>query len=130
MRERLLKAVRHLRRRSKSLHDRTVDNLEMRLRNTKDYEGNPMYDKIGKEVEFIRPHEEYQTAGEIDLYATRLGNNGEKYLYLFEIKSFDKYKLRTKAHFQLNREEDILAQRDERVLKFYVTPGNIKWYRK
>jgi len=125
-----LKKAHDIRRRKKSLHDRTVNNLETRLKNTLDIEGNPMYDKIEKEIEFIRPYKEYQIAGEIDLYATRMGCNGRKYLYLFEIKSWNNPKNKGKAHLQLDREENIIGQYNERVLKFFVTPKKIEWYRK
>ena len=130
MKERLLKHAEMIRKGRRGKHDLTVDKLVMRLRHEKDYQADSLFDKVAKEIEFFRPHKEYMTAGEIDVYACRERTRSDSYLLLFEVKSFNSTKNRLKAYSQLDREEQVLAEPGERVFKFYVTPGRIEWYRK
>ena len=129
MKKHLLDKAYEIKRKKRSKHDKLVDSLEERLRNTLDSEGNPFYDEIIVNREFHREGKTHITAGEIDLYAQRIGINERLYTLYFEIKSYDSQKNMSKAHFQLDREVRVLNE-GERVYTFYVTPKGIEWYKR
>lgn len=94
-------------------HDRTTNLLEKRL------EDSCLYEAIMKNEEYFIENRIY---GEVDLLGFRLGRNDQKYLFLFEVKSYDDSHLRAKAEAQLRKHELILGDNADRIFKFYVVP--------
>ncbi len=104
----------------RSIHDQTIDELILRLEESGDY------DFIGRNTEYKHPING-NVLGEIDCYAFKRTAN-ETYLLLFEVKSFNNQKNRTKAYNQLDRHDNIMGDHSTRTFKFYVTPKMIRWY--
>jgi len=97
-----------------SKHDRIISSLEDRLRDTGDYD-------------LIQATTEYKVhgkCGECDLFAIR-----GRYALVFEIKSNDKPKSRSKAYHQLNKDYEWITSRFnvERVFKFYASNRGLDW---
>lgn len=96
-------------------HDTLVDKIHERLVTGK-------YDNILKQMDYGVHQSGNGPIGEIDNAAIRRGKN-RTYLLLFEIKSYNKKKLRKKAYEQLFKEESYIYNNVEdniKVYKFYV----------
>ena len=105
------------------LHEKTIDELVLRLSNTKNSDGTLTYDYINSRREYTIGLER----GEVDVYAVTTVN-GLKYYYVFEIKATNSQKNRNKARKQLSKDKRFFLQEGAyRVLKFYVTPKFMRY---
>lgn len=107
-----------------ALHQKTLFDLESRLKD-KDF-----YKHVATETEYnVDAGGGHYIKGEVDVYAIYEGLKGN-YLLLFEVKATHTAKNYHHARDQLDKAELLFADSAYRILKFYVTPKKIKYYRR
>ena len=116
--KRLYRKIKKIKKQKKSIHERTVSDLENRL----------LFDNF--DYSRIITHKEYcfgnfnqsHLDGEIDVLAMK-----GKYRLVFEVKSTNHPKSYCKARKQLERARRLYENEGFRVFTFYVTPKQMRW---